>query len=484
MFCTNCGSSIPEDAEFCVNCGQAVQKGENANAAPVTATPVQPPPQAQEKNVFCTNCGEKIEEDSLFCPKCGVKAGTVFPEQHVISQTNGIFKTKKGRIAIWAAAGVVLVIIIANIFSNLSVFAQTVQTRLDNGKRLFDQSNYDGAIQELNEAIRLSPKKAEAYAYRSRAYSNGINDYDQALSDANTAIQLNPHLAMGHFARGRAYIGKNDTDRAITDYTEAIKLDPQYAQTYNNRGNAYKAKGDYDRAITDYNEAIRLDPKFAMAYYNRGIVYKNKGDIDRAIADYTEAIRLDPKYATAYNNRGDMYSRQYLARENINDNNYNLAQADFQAALKIDPNSQRAKDGLEQLNKNKTWIADKSRRDAAVASSGSSGANYDPFGRNSNNPMLDALRRASPDGYISDTERAYARMFEGINLGNPTAPRVSGYRVRGFCDVTRNGQVQRYNFSEDVQATSEGDARQQVTSRIYSQYPTANNLNVTQIIKF
>jgi len=44
------------------------------------------------------------------------------------------------------------------------------QTRLDNGKRLFDQGNYDGAIQELNEAIRLDSNLAEAYAYRARSY--------------------------------------------------------------------------------------------------------------------------------------------------------------------------------------------------------------------------------------------------------------------------------------------------------------------------
>jgi Tfp pilus assembly protein PilF len=76
------------------------------------------------------------------------------------------------------------------VLSVAALYAQTAQTRLDNGKRLFDQKNYDGAIQELNEAIRLDPNMAEAYAYRARAYVGDNND--QALSDANRAIQLNP----------------------------------------------------------------------------------------------------------------------------------------------------------------------------------------------------------------------------------------------------------------------------------------------------
>jgi Flp pilus assembly protein TadD len=46
----------------------------------------------------------------------------------------------------------------------------TAQTRLDNGKKLFDQGNYDGAIQELNEAIRLDPKLAGAYIGCGNAY--------------------------------------------------------------------------------------------------------------------------------------------------------------------------------------------------------------------------------------------------------------------------------------------------------------------------
>jgi tetratricopeptide (TPR) repeat protein len=39
-----------------------------------------------------------------------------------------------------------------------------------------------------------------------------------------------------------------------------------------------------------------------MAYNNRGLVYFNLGDYDLAIADYEYALKLDPKYSTATNN--------------------------------------------------------------------------------------------------------------------------------------------------------------------------------------
>jgi len=206
--------------------------------------------------------------------------------------------------------------------SSGSTQAGNVQTLLDNGKRLFDQGDYDGAIQELSEAIKLDPKLAEAYAYRARAYSSK-SDYDRGLSEANRAVQLNSRLAMGYFARGGAYQGKDDIDRAISDYTEAIRLDPKFGTAYNNRGLAYANKKDYDRAIADYTEAIRLDPSYANAYNNRGNAYVNKGNYERAIEDYNEALRINPNHNMAKNNMAIAQQKlaqeaQRLAREEAN----------------------------------------------------------------------------------------------------------------------------------------------------------------------
>src|SRR5262245_58247121 len=129
-------------------------------------------------------------------------------------------------------------------------------------------------------------------------------DYERAIADYSEAIRLVPANAPAFLGRGNAYASKGDRDRAIADYSEAIRLDSKYAFAFNNRGVAYKNKGDYDRAISDYSEAIRLDPKLAFAFSNRGYAYLNKGDRDRAITDLDEAIRLDPKHTEAFNNRG------------------------------------------------------------------------------------------------------------------------------------------------------------------------------------
>ncbi|MDE2508411.1 MAG: tetratricopeptide repeat protein, partial [Planctomycetota bacterium] len=45
------------------------------------------------------------------------------------------------------------------------------------------------------------------------------------------------------------------------------------------------------------------DPTLAVAYNNRGIAYCNLRKYDLALADYNEAIRLDPNHAYEYRNR-------------------------------------------------------------------------------------------------------------------------------------------------------------------------------------
>src|SRR5262245_60141239 len=60
-------------------------------------------------------------------------------------------------------------------------------------------------------------------------------DYDGAIAEYSEAIRLIPANALAFFGRGLAYGRKGDHDRAIADYSEASRLDPKYAHALNNR---------------------------------------------------------------------------------------------------------------------------------------------------------------------------------------------------------------------------------------------------------
>jgi len=174
---------------------------------------------------------------------------------------------------------------------------------------LKDGRNPNQALDYLNQAIRLDPNYAGAYAQRGVAYSV-IGQQQRAIEDYNHAIRLNPNNIMAYTGRGMAYKVSGQHQRAIEDYNHVIQLDPNNAMAYSIQGVAYIGMGKHQQAIEVYNKAIQLDPNNAMVYAGRGIAYSGIGQYPRAIEDYNHAIRLNPKNGGAYYNIGCIYSLQ------------------------------------------------------------------------------------------------------------------------------------------------------------------------------
>ena len=92
-----------------------------------------------------------------------------------------------------------------------------------------------------------------------------------ALADLEEAVRLDPKNAEARFHRGLNYEdAKADCERAIADFNEVMLLTGKTARLYNARGYAYYHKGDYQQGISDLEEAIRLDPKWTLAHRNLG----------------------------------------------------------------------------------------------------------------------------------------------------------------------------------------------------------------------
>jgi tetratricopeptide (TPR) repeat protein len=106
-------------------------------------------------------------------------------------------------------------------------------------------------------------KHIEASLELQGRWRGAIAEYDEAIRDYGEAIRIDPELAAAYNNRSVAYDDLGQPQRAIADYGEAIRLDPNLAQAYSNRGNLYLSLGDYQRAVQDLGEAINLDPQLA-----------------------------------------------------------------------------------------------------------------------------------------------------------------------------------------------------------------------------
>src|SRR5215216_1032015 len=175
----------------------------------------------------------------------------------------------------------------------------TYLTLMTIGLVRLEANDFNGAIERFTDALnQISTSKelinlAPIYYFRGNGYLFN-NDYDRAIPDYNEAIRLKIKEPDAYYNRSIAFNIKGDYDRAIADCDEAIKLKPDDPYFYFSRGYASLKKGDYDRTIADYDKVISLKSDYAPAYNNRGIAFNSKGDYDRAIADYDEAIRLKP----------------------------------------------------------------------------------------------------------------------------------------------------------------------------------------------
>lgn len=108
---------------------------------------------------------------------------------------------------------------------------------------------------------RQTPENlARAFFNRGRAFSDQ-GEYDRAITDFDQAIRLDPEYPDAFNNRGVAYSGKGQYERAIEDFDQAIRLDANYAIAIYNRGLAARSLGREDEAAKYFAKARQVGPR-------------------------------------------------------------------------------------------------------------------------------------------------------------------------------------------------------------------------------
>jgi tetratricopeptide (TPR) repeat protein len=127
------------------------------------------------------------------------------------------------------------------------------------GQLLASQQNAEGALIELERAVRLAPED---------------DNVEQAL--ANTLSGL------GRF------------DEAKLHYEAIRNRSPCYLGALTNLGAVYERQGNVEEGILFYERAIGCDAEYANAYRNLGAALARKRDLRRALEVLRKAKRLAP----------------------------------------------------------------------------------------------------------------------------------------------------------------------------------------------
>ncbi len=193
-----------------------------------------------------------------------------------------------------------------SLFSEMIHNNPSVEAYFNRANSYLFLQEYDKAIDDLNQAIRMKPDYSEAYNDRGVAHEKkGL--MDNALEDYLKAFAIDNKNYLACFNCAKLYGNTGEYATSLDYINKTIKLNDKYAPAYNVRGILLAHLEKTDEAFEDFSKAIEIDSNFAEAYNNRGSVYYNKGQMDKAIADYTKAAEIAPGFAEAFNNRGAAY---------------------------------------------------------------------------------------------------------------------------------------------------------------------------------
>ncbi|NJN12168.1 MAG: tetratricopeptide repeat protein [Richelia sp. RM2_1_2] len=89
------------------------------------------------------------------------------------------------------------------------------------------QGDTQGALRDLNQAIRTKPNSARVYSERANFRKNKLGDKQGAIEDYTRAIGINPNDAFLYFWRSQTYQELGNQQKAIEDYNAAMNIAPE-----------------------------------------------------------------------------------------------------------------------------------------------------------------------------------------------------------------------------------------------------------------
>jgi lipoprotein NlpI len=146
---------------------------------------------------------------------------------------------------------------------------QVLQTRSEQMQRREQQERqHVAAVGQLIEKYTLIIERGDGESIDNRviAYNNRAalyqsnNDFDHAIANYTEAIRLDSGRAQSFSNRCSAYTVEGDLERAIADCSEAIRLDTNFSAGLKQRGLANFIGAHYEAAASDFQRAQQIEP--------------------------------------------------------------------------------------------------------------------------------------------------------------------------------------------------------------------------------
>lgn len=151
------------------------------------------------------------------------------------------------------------------------------------------------ALGSFNMRYKIASKRNNAFIEK---YQNA--DYNGALLEINKALKLDPKNALLNANKGfllskfaEQDSSKNYKKKSLACYKKAVGYSPLDPWIHNNLAWLHSEEGKPDRASYHLNKACELSPNKSLFILSKSL-FKEKQDINIGLTDFMKAIRLSP----------------------------------------------------------------------------------------------------------------------------------------------------------------------------------------------
>ena len=212
---------------------------------------------------------------------------------------------------------------------------RSLPVRVARGRAYLHLERWADALRVFSDVLRRDPLHRVALRLRGVARRE-MGDHEGSIEDLSRVLSRVPNDVDTLFERASTFLRAAEHALAEQDLSRVIELEPKHAGAFCNRAIARRELGRLQEAWEDAQQAVRLSPKVAKFRLQMGDAARRMQRPRDALEAYAAAIAMDEKYAAAYTRRGSLL---------LEDGDLAAALRDFERALVLDPESATAYGG-------------------------------------------------------------------------------------------------------------------------------------------
>ncbi len=218
-------------------------------------------------------------------------------------------------------------------------FSKNIPTLLKLAELQLILKQYDASFFTIQKALNLDKQNPEVFFMMGVLYREQ-GDIERAINSFQTAVEIDPEIVDAWVILGDLFAEK-DFEIASRYYDNAIRLAPENPQTYHAKAFYLQNQNKIQEAIYLYKRINSLDPQYTDAYLNTGILYLEQDSLAKALEHFDILVKIEPQGYLGYYYRGltKMFAGEIEG-----------ARSDFNQSLVFNPDFEKAKQALDELN--------------------------------------------------------------------------------------------------------------------------------------